>query len=338
MALLEFAHEGIFCPRADVHIDPWRPVKRALITHGHADHARWGSQSYLCTHAARPVIRFRLGPVNLSSVDYGEPVYINGVRFTFWPAGHVVGSAQIEVSYKGETWVVSGDYKTEYDGLSEAFEPRKCDYFVTESTFGLPVYRWTPQSEVFDEINRWWADNREAGRVTLLTGYALGKAQRILKHLDTSIGPIYTHGAVENVNEVLRSQGVQLPATIRIGAGMPARDFGGGMIVAPPSAASGPWLKKFKDLSVGVASGWMSIRGARRRRSVERGFVLSDHADWSGLNAVIEATGASTVYVTHGYTEVFARWLREKGLQAFELKTEFQGELHEMNEADGSED
>lgn len=338
MGLLEFTDRGIYCPEADIFIDPWKPVKKALITHGHADHARPGSGSYLCTHSAKPVIRFRLGPVYIDSVGYGETVNINGVKFSFWPAGHVVGSAQIQVEHKGEVWVVSGDYKTEFDGLSEAFEPRRCHHFITESTFGLPVYNWAPQSRIFEDINGWWAKNKAEGKVTLLTGYALGKAQRIIHNLDDSIGTIFTHGAVENINEILRRQGVPLKPTRRIQTGMAAKDFAEGIIIAPPSAATGPWLKKFKQLSVGVASGWMAIRGARRRRAVERGFVLSDHADWAGLNNAIEATGASTVYVTHGYTAVFSSWLREKGLQAFELKTEYQGELNEINESDTTED
>lgn len=338
MGLLEFTDRGIYCPEAAIFIDPWKPVKKALITHGHADHARPGHQSYLCTHSAKPVMRFRLGPINVSSVAYGEVLSINGVKFSFWPAGHVVGSAQIKVEHRGEIWVVSGDYKTEYDGLSEAFEPQRCHHFITESTFGLPVYNWAPQAQIFAEINSWWKKNKEEGKVTLLTGYALGKAQRIIHHLDDSIGPVFTHGAVENINEIIRNQGIPLKTTQRIQAGMQAKHFTGGIIIAPPSAAGGPWLKKFKDLSVGVASGWMAIRGARRRRGVERGFVLSDHADWGGLNEAIEATGASTVYVTHGYTAIFSQWLREKGLQAYELKTEYQGELNEINESDTPED
>lgn len=336
--LLEFTEQGIYCPKADIYIDPWRPVPRALITHGHSDHSRWGNEHYLCTEAAMPVIRYRLGDVNIETVKYGEDRLINGVRFTFFPAGHIPGSAQIRVEYKGETWVVSGDYKLEDDGLSEPFETVKCHNFVTESTFGLPVYQWRPQSEVFEDINNWWRANRDEGKVTVLTGYALGKAQRLLRHLDTSIGPIFTHGAVENVNEVIRGQGIELPPTERITAATDRRRFPGGIVIAPPSALHSPWLRKFKPASLGVASGWMSLRGARRRRAADRGFVLSDHADWDGLNAAIAATQAERVFVTHGYTDLFRKWLLSQGIEAHVVSTEYEGELSEISESSRTEE
>lgn len=326
MALLTFTDRGIFCPTAGVYIDPWRPVERALITHGHSDHARWGHQHYLSTHDAAPVIRHRLGEVNLETVAYGESRTINGVSFSFHPAGHIVGSAQIRVEYRGEVWVVSGDYKLEDDGLSAPFEPVRCHTFITESTFGLPVYKWPDAAEVFAEINDWWRRNREEGKVSVLGAYALGKAQRLLAGLDTSIGPIYTHGAVENTNEVLRAQGVPLPSTIHLTPEIDRRAFPGSLVIATPSAISGAWMRKFKDASVGLASGWMALRGTRRRRGADRGFVLSDHVDWEGLNRAVAATGAERVFVTHGYTEIFTRWLREQGYEAYVVRTEYEGE------------
>lgn len=332
MKLLEFTEQGIYCPQADVYIDPWKPVARALITHGHSDHARWGHQYYLCTKEAAPVIRYRLGEINLETVAFGEKRLVNGVQFSFHPAGHVVGSAQIRIEYRGEVWVVSGDYKLEDDGLSLPFEPIRCHAFISECTFGLPVYKWKSQAEIFQEVNDWWRENQSTGKVTLLTGYALGKAQRIIQHLDHSIGKIYTHGAVENVNEVLRNQGVILPETIRITSAIDKSAFAGNIIIAPPSALDGPWMRKFKPISLGIASGWMALRGARRRRAADRGFVLSDHADWEGLNTAIKATGAEKIFVTHGYTSIFKKWLLEQGYDAEEVKTEYEGELQEMNE------
>jgi putative mRNA 3-end processing factor len=327
MSLLEFTSKGIYCPQAKVHIDPWRPVERALITHGHADHSRWGHKSYLCTTLAKPVIRYRLGNVNIQSLDYGEPVVINGVKFSFHPAGHIIGSAQIRVEYKGEVWVASGDYKTTADGLSTPFEAIKCHTFITESTFGLPIYRWPSQEQVFASINQWWADNQAAGKVSLLTAYALGKAQRLLHGIDSNIGKIYTHGAIENTNRVIRKQGIELPETIKVTPKTSARDVRGHLVMAPPSAIGSPWVKKFQPLSIGIASGWMALRGTRRRRAADRGFMLSDHADWDGLNQAIDATGAEQVIATHGYSAIFARWLREeKGLHATEAKTEYEGE------------
>ena len=334
-SLLEFTDRGIYCPAADVYIDPWKPVQRALITHGHADHSRWGHEHYLCTREARPVISYRLGEVKIDTVEYGETRTINGVRFSFHPAGHIVGSAQIRVEYKGEVWVSSGDYKLQEDGLSKPFEPVKCHTFITESTFGLPVYTWKPQTEVFEEINEWWRQNKEEGKVSVLGAYALGKAQRLLAGLDPSIGPIYTHGAVENTNEIIRSQGIKLPATTRVTRDIDRKAYIGAMVIATPSATGSSWMRKFKPASVGIASGWMALRGTRRRRGADRGFVLSDHVDWDGLNDAIASTGAERVFVTHGYTEIFSRWLREQGYEAYVVKTEYEGdEVSEQGEAE----
>jgi len=338
MALLEFTEKGIYCPPAGVFIDPWRPVDKALITHGHADHSRWGHKQYLCTPEARPVMRHRLGPVKIDTIRYGEPITINGVRFSFHPAGHIIGSAQIRVEHRGKIYVVSGDYKLEDDRLCTPYEPIRCHTFITECTFGLPVYTWKPQEEVFANINDWWRENKEAGKTSVLTGYALGKAQRLIRGLDTSIGTIYTHGAVENVNEVIRQQGVDLPATSRVTKDIKRKDYPGSLVLATPSAVGSSWMRKFQPYSVASASGWMTLRGARRRRNVDRGFILSDHADWEGLNQAIAETGAGRVVVTHGYTDVFSRWLREQGYEAMVEKTEFEGELSEIGETDAEEE
>ncbi|UII23581.1 ligase-associated DNA damage response exonuclease [Fulvivirga ligni] len=332
--LLEFTEIGIYCPQADIYIDPWKPVDRALITHGHSDHSRWGHKYYLCTEAAMPVIKYRLGQdINVETVKFGEVRTINGVKFSFHPAGHIIGSAQIRVEYKGEVWVASGDYKVVEDGFTEPFEPVKCNTFITESTFGLPIYKWKSQEEEFKEINNWWRANQENGKVTVLTGYALGKAQRIIQNLDDSIGTIYTHGAVENVNEVIRNQGINLKPTVRVTPEIPKEKFKGNIVVATPSAVGSPWMKKFMPYSVGVASGWMSLRGARRRRAVDRGFVLSDHADWDELNTAIKATEAERVFVTHGYTSIFSQWLNEQGIESGRVETQYEGELSEIGES-----
>ncbi|MEM1356632.1 MAG: ligase-associated DNA damage response exonuclease [Bacteroidota bacterium] len=337
MPLLEFTERGIYCARADVYIDPWKPVDRALITHGHADHSRWGHRHYLTTRTAAPVIQYRRGDINISTVEFGEMTTINGVKFSFHPAGHIIGSAQIRVEYGGEIWVASGDYKLEDDGLSEAYEPVKCHHFITESTFGLPVYRWQPQEVVFADINAWWRANQAAGKVSLLTGYALGKAQRLLCGLDTSIGTIYTHGAIENTNEVVRRQGIDLPPTTRVSPAIDKKEYPGNIVVTTPGSIGQPWVKKFGQASVGAASGWMSLRGARRRRGADRGFVLSDHCDWPGLLTAIKLTEAENIYVTHGYTAIFSRHLRGLGLNAVELETEFEGELAEMSTTNETE-
>ncbi len=324
--MLTFTPKGIYCPQADIYIDPWRAVPKALITHGHADHSRKGHQSYLFTETAAPAIRYRLGNINYQTTKFGETTTINGVKISFHPAGHILGSAQIRLEYKGEIWVASGDYKLEDDGLAEAFEPVKCNTFITESTFGLPIYNWKPQAEIFQEINDWWRQNQADGKVSFLTGYSLGKAQRILKGLDASIGKIFTHSAVENINKVFRKQGIQLPETIRATEHTQAKSLIGNLVLAPPSTLNSNWMRKMKPISIAICSGWMALRGARRRRNVDRGFILSDHADWAGLNQAVKATEAERVIVTHGSTDVYAKYLQEQGLQAEVATTEFTGE------------
>ena len=332
--VLLFTDRGIFCPAGDFFIDPWRPVDRALVTHGHADHSRPGMGRTLATEAAAPVMRHRLGDIALETIRYGEPRRIGGATVSFHPAGHVPGSAQIRVEVGGEVWVASGDYKVAPDGLSEPFEPVRCHAFVTESTFGLPVFEWRPQAEVATEVNAWWRANRYAGRISVLGAYALGKAQRVLAGLDPSIGPFLTHGAIEATCAVLRAQGYALPETIRVTAETKGRDHPGAFVMATPSALGGPWMRRFPGASTAFASGWMALRGVRRRRAADRGFVMSDHADWTGLNEAILATGAERVFVTHGYTSIFARWLRERGLDAAPVETEWEGEtLDETTDA-----
>ena len=325
-SVLTFTDRGIYCPAGDFFIDPWRPVERAVITHAHADHARPGHARYLATDGSAPVMRHRLGEISVETLRYGEPRTIGGATVSFHPAGHVPGSAQVRIEVGGEVWVVSGDYKTVPDGLSEPFEPVRAHAFITECTFGLPVFRWKEEAALAAEINAWWAAAAGDGRPALLGAYALGKAQRLLTMLDASIGPILSHGAIENTNEVLRGSGVGLPETIRVTAETKARDHPGALVLATPSALGSSWAGRFPGASRAFASGWMAVRGIRRRRAADKGFVVSDHADWAGLNAAIQGTGAERVFVTHGYTAPFRRWLETQGLQAEIVETEFEGE------------
>jgi putative mRNA 3-end processing factor len=324
--LLIFTDRGIACPAGGFFIDPWRPVDRALVTHGHSDHARSGHGAYLATEAAAPVIAHRLGEVRLQTIRYGERRQIGDVTVSFHPAGHVPGSAQIRVERRGEVWVVSGDYKTARDGFCEPFEPVRCHAFVTECTFGLPVFKWRPQDEIVADLNDWWRANAAAGRFSVVGAYAFGKAQRVLTAVDASIGPILTHGAVEATNAILRDQGLSLADTIHVTPDLDVKAHGGALVVAPPSALGTPWMRRFGDAATAFASGWMALRGVRRRRAAERGFVMSDHADWDGLNAAIAETGADRVFVTHGYTSIFRRWLADRGYDAAIVETEYGGE------------
>ncbi|MGA0371158.1 MAG: ligase-associated DNA damage response exonuclease [Paracoccaceae bacterium] len=326
---LIFTPKGIYCPSGDFYIDPWHPVERALITHGHADHARFGHRSYLSTDIAAPVIKHRLGDIVIETVPYGTKVKIGSATVSFHPAGHVPGSAQIRVEVGGELWVVSGDYKTENDGLSDAFEPVKCHNFITECTFGLPAFRWQKQSIVFEAINAWWQENARNGRVSVLGAYGLGKAQRLLCGLDLSIGPVLTHGAVEGTNRVMRAQGIALPPTRLVTQDTDKKAQAGAIVIAPPSAIDSAWARGFRDLSTAFVSGWMGLRGVRRRRAGDRGFVMSDHADWEGLNQAILETGAENIYVTHGYTDIFSKWLIENGYHAKVVPTQFGEDIEE---------
>ena len=324
MDLIVSTDRGLYCPPGDFHIDPWRGVDRALITHAHGDHARRGSGVYVCQAASAPILRKRLGDdIAIETAAFGETLTRNGVEISFHPAGHVLGSAQIRIAFKGEVWVASGDYKVENDGVSGAFEPIRCHAFITESTFALPIYRWRRQAEIAAEIDAWRRGNAAAGRASVIYAYALGKAQRVLSLLDRDAGPIVCHGAVEPINQIYRAEGVALPPTLSVADVKSKADYARAVIVAPPSAAGSAWLKRFGEYSDALASGWMQVRGNRRRRGLDRGFALSDHADWPGLLEAIQATGAERILATHGFTGPLTRYLSEQGLDARPLETAY---------------
>jgi putative mRNA 3-end processing factor len=333
--LVRMTDAGFYCEAGGFHIDPWQPVARALITHAHGDHARGGSDAYLAAAGGLPLLRARLDPgACIETLDYGEPRRIGAVEVSFHPAGHVLGSAQIRIRGPGPTTVVSGDYKLAPDPTCPPFEPVACDVFVTESTFGLPIYRWDAPDTTLRAILAWWEGNRAAGRASVMFAYALGKAQRILAGLqalaDPLPGPVYTHGAIERINDAYRQAGVSLPASRRVSEAPAGTRWSGALIVAPPSARGSRWLARFDPLSGAFASGWMAIRGTRRRAALDRGFALSDHADWPGLGAAITASGAGRIRVTHGYRDELTRWLAERGYDAEPVDTRFEGETVEV--------
>jgi len=325
--LLELNDKGLYCVKGGFYIDPWKPVDKALITHAHSDHARWGSKHYLSVDKSDNLLKLRLGKeINLQTVKYNEVLSINGIKISFHPSGHILGSAQIRMESDKEVAVVSGDYKTEEDTTCEKFEPIRCSTFITESTFGLPIYKWSPQKEIFDEINNWWKRNTENGKISILFGYALGKAQRLISGLDASIGPILTHKAVEDINNCYRASGINLQGTTCIRNINEKNIPKGSIIIAPPSSSSSLQMESFDNVSLSFASGWMLVRGMRKRRAVDRGFALSDHSDWDGLINTIKETGAEKIFVTHGYISVLVRWLKENGWDALPLKKEFESE------------
>ncbi|WP_249221307.1 ligase-associated DNA damage response exonuclease [Cupriavidus sp. KK10] len=322
--------EGLYCPPGDFYIDPWRPVERAVITHAHSDHARFGHAHYLCAEPGRGVLLARLPGIDLNTLPYGKRIRHHGVTLSLHPAGHVLGSAQLRVEYGGQVWVASGDYKLEADGTCDPFEPVPCDTFITESTFGLPIYRWPPQAALMAEIFHWWQTNAQAGRASIVYAYTFGKAQRILHGLlrhagaDGMPGPVIVHGALTTLNAAYAEAGVALPP-MALASDLPPRSplLHQALVVAPPSAQRSPWLRRFGDASDAFASGWMQLRGTRRRRGVDRGFALSDHADWPGLLSAIEGTGAGRIIVTHGNVPVMVRYLNERGWQAQAFETEY---------------
>ena len=346
--LLELTPEGLYCPAARAWIDPWRPVPRALITHAHADHARPGCGEYWAIGASEGILRRRLGTgIRLLPVEYGQLHRIGDARVSFHSAGHVLGSAQIRVEAGGESWLVSGDYKRCADPSCAPFEPVQADVFITEATFGLPIYRWQSGATVAADILQWWRSAPE--RPSLLFCYAFGKAQRVLAELAAlGVGEpgqpgsqgneILLHGAVEALMDPYREAGVRLPPTLPASSLERRADPAGRLVIAPPAAHRSVWMKRFRDPQTAFVSGWMAVRGARRRRGFERGFVLSDHADWTGLLQSVRDSGARQVYVTHGNSDGLARYLREvEGIAAEPLDQIIQAQHGGGDEASSGE-
>lgn len=325
--LLAFTPRGIHCPAADVYIDPWRAVDRAIITHAHSDHARRGSRHYLASRITKPLMHARYGEdLSIDTLGHGETVTVNGVRFSLHPAGHIPGSTQVRVEYRGEVWVATGDHKRHADGLSAPFEPIRCHTFITECTFGLPIYRWRPPQEVFTEIDAWWRGNAAQGICSIISAYSLGKAQRVMKSVDHSIGPILVHGAVAHMNQVLEQAGLSLPVWEQVTRETPKERFRNALVIAPGSSLGTTWSNRMRPYRTSMASGWMRLRGWRRRSNIDKGFVLSDHADWDALLQAVRDTGAERIIATHGYTDLFSRYLRGIGYDATAESTEFTGE------------
>lgn len=312
--LVKFTEKGMYCELGDFYIDPTQPVTKAVITHAHSDHARWGSDHYLCHHQTVPLLKLRLGDVVCQGIAWGEEVIINNVRVTLYPAGHVIGSSQVKIEYKGEIWVNSGDYKTEDDGISGAFEPIKCHTFITESTFALPIFQWKAQALIYQEMRDWVFANQQQGKTSIFVAYSLGKAQRVLDALSSLQEPIIAHGAISNTQDVLQQMGFTFPVIEKITPETSTTQLKKRIVIAPPSAMDTSWTKKFGPSAIGICSGWMQIRGNIKRKNADAGFVLSDHADWNGLLTAIKATEAEKVYVNHGFQAVLEKRLQELGI------------------------
>jgi putative mRNA 3-end processing factor len=336
--LLALTDDGLYCPAGDFYVDPWRRQKTAVVTHGHSDHARWGSSLYVTHRDNEPIMRSRLGQdIVVNAVEYNEPTKIGSAWVSFHPAGHVLGSSQIRIELDGRVAVISGDYKRQTDSTCVPFEVVPCDLFVTETTFGLPSFRWPRPEVAFHEINRWWRDNQSKGQTSLLMAYALGKSQRLLSGIDSSIGPIVLHGAIKGPTEIYKRAGIKLPEYFTVHDKPADIPWSQCLVIAVPSAYRTPWANRLGDVAGAMASGWMAVRGVRRRRSVDQGFVISDHVDWHDMLATIHATGAKRIWTTHGFSNIVARYLNEEGFEAESLATQFQGEVEEEPENEESE-
>lgn len=321
--LITFTRHGIYCPQGDFYIDPWHAVERAVVTHAHADHARYGMKNYLCHEISKPIIQSRIsGDFAIEGLPYGKSVSMNGVKLSLHPAGHIIGSAQVRLEYKGYVSVVSGDYKTGDDGISTPFEPLTCNEFVTESTFGLPVFRWLPRQIVEENMRNWVIRNQQQNKTSVFTAYSLGKAQRLMVALQ-GLGRIYVHSAIARLNEVIIQSGVKLPEYFPFQLETDRKNFQGQIVIVPPAASDSEMIRKVPKTATAICSGWMQVRGHRRWQSADAGFAISDHADWDGLLQAVKATGAEKVHVTHGYTEPFSRYLNETGINAQVVKTRF---------------
>lgn len=337
--LLKLTDAGLYCPVGDFYIDPWGSVPRAIITHAHSDHARSGSAQYLAVRESLPLLEMRLGPdAMIHTMEYGDSQLINGAHVSFHPAGHMLGSAQIRIEARGQVAVVTGDFKWGDDPTCRAFEPLRCHLLVMESTFALPIYRWPEVAAEREQIIDWWQSNQQQGKTSVLLVYAIGKAQRMLTMVQPAIGPIYAHGAVRNGCHAYRAAGVDLPEVLAIADAPPRMKWSDALILAPPLAHNSPWLRRFGRVSVAAVSGWMRIRGIRRRRTIDRGFVVSDHADWDGLLRAVEQCAPERIWATHGYSSTFAHYLQQQGYNAEPISTRFEGEPLEVRESDIAEE
>ena len=325
--ILQMTSAGLYCAAGDFYIDPGKKVERAIITHAHSDHARSGMGHYYASTSGKELLRNRVGKgIGLTSMDFGEETRIGEAVVSLHPAGHILGSAQVRVAARGQVAVVTGDYNATHEhAAAEPYAPVECDLLITESTFGLPIYRWPEQQTVMEDIHQWWRENQERGRTSILPCYPLGKTHRILAALDPGTGPIAVAGPARGFLPFYESAGVTFPANLDLDEESIPQLKGKGLVLMSFAGREPPLLKRLHPLSFGSASGWMQIRSVRRGRDFDRGFILSDHSDWSGLLRCIKDSKARRVGVTHGQTEVFARYLKEvKGLQAFVVPTHFE--------------
>lgn len=326
MEILKLTSEGLYCEPGNFHIDPWKPVPRAIITHAHGDHAHWGMGEYICVEEAEHIMRKRIGAESKIVLHkYGDIFPMGEVKVSFHPAGHILGSSQVRIEHQGEVWLFTGDFKRDPDLTCAPFEVVPCDVFISEATFSLPVYSWPDFRSEINEIHHWWMKNREEGFNSVLCSYALGKAQRIIAGLrELTDETIWVHGTVDEINRCYEKTGLFWENVFKVPLESKEK-FSGAFIICPPSALGSSWAKRLSPKKIAFASGWMRLRGNRRRKGYDRGFVISDHADWKSLVRTVKETRCKKVLFTHGHTESIVRYMKEEeGIPAFDLKLPYE--------------
>lgn len=318
---IEVTSQGIYCSLGEFYIDAREPVACNIITHAHADHAYSGHNHSIASIDSKELLEHRLWQTPVQTVAYGEKFKLGKTWVSLHPAGHILGSSLVRIETDSSVTVISGDYKRAFDPTCKAFEVIECDFFITETTFGLPIYQWQDSMQTAKEIYDWWQENSRENHTSIIFCYSLGKTQRLLALLaGFTDRTIYLHGAMMALTDIYKAKGIHLASYRPVSEKERKDPLSHELVLAPPSAAGSPWMKRFKEYRTAIASGWMQVRGTRKRKSVDRGFVLSDHADWPGLIQTAEETKATTIYTTHGNGFALAKYLTEvKGVESYEL-------------------
>ena len=310
--LISQKSQGLYCESANIWIDPYKSVEKAIITHAHSDHFTNGCREYICSIETGLLLKKRFGNnINLKTVEYDKKFLINGINFSLHPSGHILGSSQIKIMTDSETWLITSDFKRQKDKTCKSYERLKTDFLICESTFGLPIFNWESTNKIIDKITKWV--NQSEDSTSILFCYSLGKAQRLLSELNRqNFKNIYVHKSINNINTIYKNLGIELEEAKIFDNNLEINNLKDCLLLLPPSLNNQNFLKKFKRFQTGFASGWMSIRALKKRSGFDKGFTISDHADWNGLIKTIKESEAKRVFLNHGDGESLANFLRDK--------------------------
>ena len=319
--LIKYTSSGLYCELADLWIDPNKPVKRAIITHAHMDHFTFGCEEYISTYETAIILKERIGKgINIKTYDFCEDFKINGINFSLHPSGHILGSSQIKLTLADEKWLITGDFKRQRDETCKEYEKVKTDFIISESTFGLPIFKWDEPQNTATDITKWVNSSQE--KTSILFCYSLGKAQRLLNEISKTNfkNKIYTHSTIHKMNNCYKKLGVEVIDTRKFDQKKNNEDLKGSLILLPPSLNKNSFIKNFKEIQTGFASGWMSIRARRKRSGYDKGFAISDHADWEAILNTIKESKAKNVFFHHGDSEALNRYLNaDKSINVLKL-------------------